>query len=81
MFRDRTVPVDELVGILCALTGIALDHVYTEQPDHSFRFNDVPIGRYLLEFNPDGPQSGQLADRRFETTFYPQGTSRLQVKA
>ena len=41
---------------------------------------DVPLGRYPLEFNPDGPKSGQLGAQSYETTFYPQGTSRQYAK-
>jgi hypothetical protein len=52
----------------------------TGEPDHSFVFKDVPLGRYLLEFNPDGPQSGQLGAQSYETTFYSQGTSRQHAK-
>jgi hypothetical protein len=52
----------------------------TEQPDHSFLFRDVPIGRYLLEFSPDGPRSGRLGDQIFESTFFPRGASRPNAK-
>jgi hypothetical protein len=54
---------------------------YTEQRDQSFLFKNVPVGKYLLVFNPDGPRSGQLFDVPFESTYYPHGTSRRGAQA
>lgn len=47
-------------------------HAYAE-PDGTFRLKNVPIGRYLLIFNPDGPRSGGRFDLPFESTYYPSG--------
>jgi hypothetical protein len=53
---------------------------YTEQPDQSFLFKNVPLGRYLLVFNPDGPRSGELFDTPYESTYYPHASSRSQAQ-
>jgi hypothetical protein len=44
---------------------------YTEHAGMTFLFENVPIGRYLIVFNPDGPRSGTLFDLPFESTYYP----------
>ena len=64
------------------------DHAYSGKVDGSFTFEHVPVGRYLLAFNPDGPQSGALVERRprslfdsrFETTYYPLSSTRDQAQ-
>jgi hypothetical protein len=56
------------------------DHAYTEQPDRTFRFKDVPIGRYLLVFNPDGPNSSGLFDLPLESTYYPLASTRASAR-
>ncbi len=54
---------------------------YTEQADASFQFSNVPIGRYLLIFNPDGPRTrGIEAGLLDESTFYPMGSNRANAK-
>ena len=35
---------------------------YTGQSDQGFLIKNVPVGRYLLIFNPEGPRSGRLFD-------------------
>ncbi len=57
-----------------------VDHAYTEQPDLSYRFVNVPLGRYLIVSNPDGPRSGQLSDVPLESTFYPNSNSRAEAR-
>ena len=59
---------------------------YTENPDLSYTFRNVPIGRYLLLSNPDGPHSGGLTNSPLESTFYPLNSSRanaipIEIKA
>lgn len=43
--------------------------------DGRFRFADVPLGEYLLVFNPDGPQANRVDDRPRARTYYPGGSS------
>ena len=45
-----------------------------------FLFENVPIGRYLLVFNPDGPRSGGLSDLPLESTYYPLNGSRSAAR-
>ncbi len=41
----------------------------------------MPIGRYLLVFNPDGPHSGTLiGDLPYESTYYPLNARRTEAK-
>jgi hypothetical protein len=56
------------------------DHAYTERAGTTFSFENVPIGRYLLVFNPDGPRSGTLFDLPFESTYYPLNGTRTTAK-
>ncbi len=56
------------------------DHAYTEAPEMSFTFENVPIGHYLLVFNPDGPRSGAPSDWPFESTYYPSGATRATAR-
>lgn len=46
----------------------------------AFTFGNVPIGRYLLVFNPDGPLWQQIFDQAFESTYYPSGSTRANAK-
>lgn len=55
------------------------DDAYVER-DMLFTFKNVPIGRYLLVFNPDGPRSGKLFDMPFESTFYPDNSARANAR-
>lgn len=48
--------------------------------DGRFRFADVPLGDYLLVFNPDGPQAVRDADRSRARTYYPAGSSWANAK-
>lgn len=49
--------------------------------DTTFSFENVPIGRYLLVFNPDGPHSGTLiGDLPYESTYYPLNAQRIEAK-
>ncbi len=87
VFDENNQPVKNArVGL------IDLDHVstgierhlwfreaYAEQPDMTFLLKNVPIGRYLLVFNPDGPRTGGLFDLPLESSFYPIGSSRANA--
>ena len=53
---------------------------YTEQAGMTFLFKSVPIGRYLLVFNPDGPRSGTLFDQPLESTYYPLNSTRANAR-
>ncbi len=53
---------------------------YPEQPGGSFLFRNVPLGRYLLVFNPDGPQAGGFQPFPLESTYYPNGAGRAQAQ-
>lgn len=53
---------------------------YAEQPGGRFLFENVPLGRYLLVFNPDGPQAEGYKSSPLETTFYPNGVPRAQAQ-
>jgi hypothetical protein len=60
-----------------------LGHAYSGdhgKKDGSFSFSGVPLGRYLLVANADGPQSGRLFDVPYERTYYPLGSSRASAK-
>jgi len=51
---------------------------YAEEAGSIFEFKSVPLGRYLLVFNPEGPKprSPLGADLPFESTYYPPGSAR-----
>jgi hypothetical protein len=49
---------------------------YSEGPDGSFRFQNVPFGRYILVSNPYGPQSDESNPSPFESSYYPNGVTR-----
>lgn len=50
-------------------------------PDEGrFRFKDVPLGRYQVVFNPEGPhRRGSDSDPR-ESTYYPNGAALAQAR-
>jgi hypothetical protein len=49
--------------------------------DTTFSFENVPIGRYLLVFNPAGPSSDTLiGDLPYESTYYPLNAQRADAK-
>ncbi len=52
-------------------------HTYTDQANLTFRFKSVPIGRYLLISNPEGPQSDGSP---FESTYYPLNKTRANTE-
>jgi len=56
------------------------DHAYTERADMTFTFKNVPLGRYLMVFNPDGPRSGALFDLPFESAYYPLNGTRTNAR-
>lgn len=57
------------------------DHAYTEAADRTFTFENVPIGRYLIVFNPDGPRlDGLPSGLPFESTYYPSGSTRAKAE-
>lgn len=43
----------------------------TMQEDGTFQFGNVPLGRYLLKSNPDGPGMGSYRQEPRESTYYP----------
>jgi Carboxypeptidase regulatory-like domain len=53
-----------------------------EYPEHdlTYEFENVPIGRYLLMFNPLGPHPETQFDLPFESTFYPAKSTRSAAK-
>jgi hypothetical protein len=53
---------------------------YPEEPDGSFAFRNVPFGRYLLAFNPDGPKADGFHPLALESTFYPNGVPRARAE-
>jgi hypothetical protein len=55
------------------------DDAYVER-DMNYRFANVPLGRYLLFFNPEGPHSGNTFNLPFESTFYPLDSVRANAK-
>lgn len=48
--------------------------------DGRFRFADVPVGEYLLVFNPDGPQADRVGEPPRARTYYPGGSSWANAK-
>jgi hypothetical protein len=80
IWDDRGQPIENAkIGLIDieqpqekSVTHVWFDRAYTEQPDGTYRFENVPVGRYLLVFNPDGPK----ADSPFESTYYPLASSR-----
>lgn len=44
-----------------------------------FTFRNVPLGRYLLVFNPDGPVWEQVFDQEFDSTYYPSTERRSEA--
>jgi len=68
------------VGLMDLDNKMWLDDAYTQDPTLSFTFKNVPIGRYLLAFNPKGPQSDAILGVPLERTYYPLGTTRTSAK-
>jgi len=56
-----------------------LKKTYIEE-DRRFVFRNVPIGKYLLVFNPAGPRAEWPSDLPLESTYYPHGTSRREAQ-
>jgi hypothetical protein len=56
------------------------DDAYVEKGGTTFSFENVPIGRYLLVFNPDGPRSGGLFDLPLDSTYYPLNATRSAAR-
>ena len=54
------------------------DRAYAED-DGMFELQNVPLGRYSLIFNPDGPRSGALFDLPYESTYYPLSSGRADA--
>jgi hypothetical protein len=53
----------------------------SSRPDLTFEFENVPLGRYLLVFNPDGPGARGLFDLARESTYYPLASKRADARA
>jgi hypothetical protein len=51
------------------------DRAYAQDGNGTFEFKDVPIGRFALIFNPDGPGSGP-SGLPYESTYYPSNSKR-----
>lgn len=52
-------------------------HEYTDDVG-KYCFAQVPLGQYLVVFNPEGPRSDRLFDTPHERSFYPSGSSRTK---
>jgi len=77
--RVGLIDVDQLAS--ARRRHVWFREAYTEQPDVSFLFKNVPLGKYLLMFNPDGPRpNGIEAGLRDESTFYPMANNRSGAK-
>ncbi len=63
-----------------AAKQVWFNDAYVDGPDMTFTFKNVPIGRYLLVFNPDGPRWGRLLDGAFESSYYPLGSTRAGAR-
>ncbi|MFN7995130.1 MAG: carboxypeptidase-like regulatory domain-containing protein [Bryobacteraceae bacterium] len=77
---------DAGVGLVRAGRGHSLEDeiiasAYTSGTDSGFTFTNVPLGQYLIVFNPDGPRSGKDLGLPFESTYYPGGAPRMSAKA
>jgi len=47
----------------------------------TYTFRNVPIGRYLVMFNPDGPRWDPLTiDQAFESSYYPAGNTKSAAR-
>jgi hypothetical protein len=53
---------------------------YTEEADTSFKFTNIPLGRYLIVFNPGGPTSNSWLGLPFESTYHPPGATRTSAR-
>src|ERR1017187_5110828 len=53
---------------------------YVNRSDMTFEFKNVPTGRFLLMFNPEGPGHDTRFDLPFESTYYPPGATRATAK-
>lgn len=57
------------------------DTEYTKGPDRVFRFKNVPLGRYLLMFNPEGPGGTRYRQGLpLEQTYYPGASARSEAR-
>ena len=61
-------------------TSPAVYVAHAAPEDGRFRFTDVPLGEYLLVFNPSGPQADRTGDRPQARTYYPAGSSWANAK-
>ena len=56
------------------------DEAYSEFSG-AFKLENVPVGRYLLVFNPGGPQADdRWSGLPFETTYYPMSSARSEAR-
>ncbi|MCL4841105.1 MAG: carboxypeptidase-like regulatory domain-containing protein [Bryobacteraceae bacterium] len=51
-----------------------------EPSSGQFHFQNVPLGRYLLVFNPNGPHQTRFGSDPRESTYYPNGATRAQAQ-
>lgn len=50
------------------------------ESDGAFQFRNVPVGRYLLKFNPDGPGMDYWRKESRESTYFPGSSDRARAK-
>jgi hypothetical protein len=81
---DRGQPLEHAAVGLIRLSGVApsgqeaiFSSTDTRGSDMSFTFTNIPLGRYLIVFNPGGPSSRWT----FESSYYPLGASRAAARA
>jgi hypothetical protein len=53
---------------------------YTNEKDGSFSFTNIPLGRYLLVYNPMGPRADGLFGAPQESAYYPGNGNRASAR-
>ena len=86
VWDERGQPLKSVVGLIDSERRFdgrrsdAFQHAYTNDAG-SYCFAQVPLGRYLIVFNPEGPRSGGLFDLTRERTYYPLSSPRGKAEA
>jgi hypothetical protein len=78
--KDAKVGLIRLDRVPAPEQSNLIDVAYTQEADMSFKFTSVPLGRYLIVFNPHGPHFSALFDLPFESTYYPLRATRATPK-